>query len=46
MARHLLQLAFCALLVCAAIAIPAGVFAAYRRGHAADRAVGGCARSE
>jgi hypothetical protein len=28
MARHLLQLAFCALLVCAAIAIPAGVFAA------------------
>jgi len=34
-----LQLAFCALLVCAAIAIPAGVLAAYRRGHAADRAV-------
>lgn len=34
-----LQLAFCALLVCAGIAIPAGVLAAYRRGHAADRAV-------
>jgi ABC-type dipeptide/oligopeptide/nickel transport system permease component len=36
-----LQLAFCAVIVCAAIAIPAGVLAAYRRGHAADRAVGG-----
>jgi ABC-type dipeptide/oligopeptide/nickel transport system permease component len=35
-----LSLAFLALLVCAAIAIPAGVLAAYRRGHAADRAVG------
>jgi ABC-type dipeptide/oligopeptide/nickel transport system permease component len=34
-----LSLAFLALLVCAAIAIPAGVLAAYRRGHAADRAV-------
>src|ERR1700680_4681832 len=41
-----LSLAFLALIVCAAIAIPAGVIAAYRRGHAADRAVGGCARSE
>jgi peptide/nickel transport system permease protein len=41
-----LQLAFPALVVCAAIAIPAGMFAAYRRGRAADRAVGGCARSE
>jgi peptide/nickel transport system permease protein len=36
-----LQLAFLALLVCAAIAIPAGVLAAHRRGQAADRAVGG-----
>lgn len=35
-----LSLAFLALLVCAAIAIPAGVLAAYRRGHPADRAVG------
>lgn len=34
-----MQLAFLALLVCAAIAIPAGVIAAYRRGHAADRAI-------
>jgi peptide/nickel transport system permease protein len=35
-----LQLAFLALVVCAAIAIPAGVLAAHRRGDAADRAVG------
>jgi ABC-type dipeptide/oligopeptide/nickel transport system permease component len=35
-----LQLAFLALLVCAAIAIPAGVLAAHRRGQAVDRAVG------
>jgi ABC-type dipeptide/oligopeptide/nickel transport system permease component len=35
-----LSLAFLALLVCATIAIPAGVLAAYRRGRAADRAVG------
>jgi ABC-type dipeptide/oligopeptide/nickel transport system permease component len=35
-----LQLAFLALLVCAAIAIPAGILAAHRRGHFADRAVG------
>jgi ABC-type dipeptide/oligopeptide/nickel transport system permease component len=35
-----LELAFFALLVCAAIAIPAGVFAASRRGTAADHAVG------
>jgi ABC-type dipeptide/oligopeptide/nickel transport system permease component len=35
-----LALAFLALLVCAAIAIPAGVFAAHHRGFAADRAVG------
>src|SRR5271154_4057998 len=35
-----LALAFLALLVCAAIAIPAGVLAAHRRGHPADRAVG------
>jgi ABC-type dipeptide/oligopeptide/nickel transport system permease component len=34
-----LSLSFLALLVCAAIAIPAGVLAAYRRGHSADRAV-------
>jgi len=34
-----LQLAFLALLVCAAIAIPAGIFAAHRRGSATDRAV-------
>ena len=35
-----LTLAFLALLVCATIAIPAGVLAAYRRGRAADRMVG------
>jgi peptide/nickel transport system permease protein len=35
-----LSLAFLALLVCGAIAIPAGVLAAYRRGRAVDRAVG------
>jgi peptide/nickel transport system permease protein len=35
-----LQLAFLALLVCAALAIPAGVIAAYRRGSHADRAIG------
>lgn len=35
-----LQLAFLALVVCAAIAIPAGIFAAHRRGRPADRAVG------
>ena len=35
-----LELAFFALLVCAAIAIPAGMFAAERRGTAADHAVG------
>ena len=34
-----MQLAFVALLVCAAIAIPAGVISAHRRGHVADRAV-------
>jgi ABC-type dipeptide/oligopeptide/nickel transport system permease component len=34
-----LQLAFLALLVCTAIAIPAGVLAAHRRGHITDRAV-------
>jgi ABC-type dipeptide/oligopeptide/nickel transport system permease component len=34
-----LQLAFLALMVCAAIAVPAGVWAAYRRGSASDRAV-------
>jgi ABC-type dipeptide/oligopeptide/nickel transport system permease component len=34
-----LSLAFLALLVCAAIAIPAGTLAAYRRGRASDRAV-------
>jgi len=34
-----LSLAFLALVVCAGIAIPAGVIAAYRRGDAADRAV-------
>jgi len=38
-----LQLAFVALVVCAAIAIPAGMLAAYRRGQTPDRAVGGCA---
>ena len=35
-----LQLAFLALVVCAAIAIPAGMLAAYRRGQSMDRAVG------
>jgi ABC-type dipeptide/oligopeptide/nickel transport system permease component len=35
-----LQLAFLALFVCAAIAIPAGVLAANKRGRIADRAVG------
>jgi ABC-type dipeptide/oligopeptide/nickel transport system permease component len=35
-----LELAFFALLVCAAIAIPAGMFAAERRGTAADHTVG------
>lgn len=35
-----LALAFWALLVCAAIAVPAGVLAAQRRGRAVDRAVG------
>jgi len=35
-----LQLAFIALLVCAAVAIPAGMLAAYRRGQSADRVVG------
>ncbi|MGB8474822.1 MAG: nickel ABC transporter permease [Candidatus Acidiferrum sp.] len=35
-----LSLAFLALLVCAGIAIPAGVLAAYRRGHPIDRGVG------
>src|ERR1700719_5293229 len=35
-----LQLAFLALLVCAAIAVPTGVLAAHRRGTGADRAVG------
>ena len=35
-----LQLAFLALLVCALIAIPAGVLAASRHGRGADRAVG------
>jgi ABC-type dipeptide/oligopeptide/nickel transport system permease component len=35
-----LQLAFLALLVCAAIAVPAGVLAAHRRGTGADRTVG------
>jgi ABC-type dipeptide/oligopeptide/nickel transport system permease component len=34
-----LQLAFLALMVCAAIAVPAGVWAAYHRGSASDRAV-------
>jgi peptide/nickel transport system permease protein len=34
-----LELAFLALLVCASIAIPAGVLAAYRRGSPGDRAV-------
>jgi peptide/nickel transport system permease protein len=35
-----LELAFVALLVCAAIGIPAGILAAARRGEAADHAVG------
>ncbi len=35
-----LQLALSGLLVCAAIGIPAGIWAAHRRGHGADRAVG------
>jgi ABC-type dipeptide/oligopeptide/nickel transport system permease component len=35
-----LQLSALALLICAAIGIPAGVFAAHRRGHAADRVTG------
>jgi ABC-type dipeptide/oligopeptide/nickel transport system permease component len=35
-----MQLAFLALLVCAALAIPAGVVAAYRRGRSSDHAVG------
>jgi peptide/nickel transport system permease protein len=35
-----LQLAFLALLVCAAIAIPTGVIAAHRRGSSADHAIG------
>jgi ABC-type dipeptide/oligopeptide/nickel transport system permease component len=35
-----LQLAFLALVVCAALAIPAGVLAAHRRGETADRLVG------
>jgi ABC-type dipeptide/oligopeptide/nickel transport system permease component len=35
-----LQLAFLALAVCAAIAIPAGIIAAHRRGEWPDRAVG------
>jgi ABC-type dipeptide/oligopeptide/nickel transport system permease component len=35
-----LQLAFLALLVCAAIAIPAGITAAHKRGTAADRSIG------
>ncbi len=41
-----LQLAFIALVVSAAIVIPAGMLAAYRHGQTPDRAVGGCARSE
>ena len=41
-----LQLAFLALVVCAANAIPAGMLATYRRGQAPDRAVGACASSE
>jgi peptide/nickel transport system permease protein len=35
-----LQLAFATLLVSMAIGIPAGVWAAHRRGHSADRAIG------
>jgi peptide/nickel transport system permease protein len=34
-----LHLAFLALLVCAAVGIPTGVLAAYRRGYSADRAI-------
>jgi ABC-type dipeptide/oligopeptide/nickel transport system permease component len=41
-----LELAFLALVVCAATAIPSGMLAAYRRGQRPDRAGGGCARSE
>ena len=41
-----LQLAFLALVVCTAIAIPVGMIAAYRRGTAPGRAGGGRARSE
>ena len=41
-----LQLAFLALIVSAAIAIPAGMLVAYRHGQIPGRAVGGCARSE
>lgn len=36
-----LALAFLALRVCAAIAIPPGMLASYRRGQTPDRAVGG-----
>ncbi len=43
---QLAQLAFLALIVSAAIAIPAGMLAAYRHGQTPGRAVGGCARSE
>jgi ABC-type dipeptide/oligopeptide/nickel transport system permease component len=39
--RATLQLAFLALIVCGAIAILAGLLAAYRRGQTPDRAVGG-----
>ena len=35
-----LQLAFLALLACAAIAIPAGIIAAHKRGSATDRSIG------
>jgi ABC-type dipeptide/oligopeptide/nickel transport system permease component len=35
-----LELALVGLLACAGIGIPAGVWAAHRRGHAADRAIG------
>ena len=35
-----LQLAFLALLVCAAIALPAGIIAAHKRGSTADRSIG------
>jgi ABC-type dipeptide/oligopeptide/nickel transport system permease component len=35
-----LQLAFLALLICAAIAIPAGIIAAHKRGSTADRSIG------